>query len=99
MPDELLQRLRRFHDDYFPTVQGQFRSLVREGQHPNILFIGCSDSRLLPYQLTGTGPGEVFMIRNVAAFVPPGGGCIEATAARRARGLHLICNKLTAPSA
>ncbi len=78
MPDELLQRLRRFHDDYFPAVQGQFRSLVQEGQHPNILFIGCSDSRLVPYQLTGTGPGEVFMIRNVGAFVPPHGGYIDA---------------------
>jgi len=75
--DELLQRLRRFHDDYFPAVEGQFRSLVKEGQHPNILFIGCSDSRLVPYQLTGTGPGEVFMIRNVGAFVPPHGGYID----------------------
>ncbi len=77
MPDELLQRLRRFHDDYFPAVQGQFRSLVEDGQHPTILFIGCSDSRLVPYRLTGTGPGEVFMIRNVGAFVPPHAGYIE----------------------
>jgi carbonic anhydrase len=74
MPDELLQRLRRFHDDYFPGVQGQFESLVQDGQHPSILFIGCSDSRLLPYLLTGTGPGEVFMVRNVGAFVPPHDG-------------------------
>ena len=34
MPDELLQRLRRFHDDHFPAVEGQFRSLVQDGQHP-----------------------------------------------------------------
>ena len=74
MPDDLLQRLRRFHDDYFPGVQDQFQSLVRDGQHPGILFIGCSDSRLLPYLLTGTGPGEVFMVRNVGAFVPPHDG-------------------------
>lgn len=74
MPDELLQRLRRFHDDYFPTVQGQFQTLVAGGQHPSILFIGCSDSRLVPYLLTGTGPGEVFMVRNVGAFVPPHDG-------------------------
>ncbi len=74
MPDELLQRLRRFHDDYFPGVQGQFESLVQGGQHPSILFIGCSDSRLVPYLLTGTGPGEVFMVRNVGAFVPPHDG-------------------------
>mgnify|MGYP000335388407 FL=1 len=74
MPDELLQRLRRYHDDYFPTVQGQFQTLAKDGQHPHILFIGCSDSRLLPYLLTGTGPGEVFMVRNVGAFVPPHDG-------------------------
>ena len=77
MPDELLQRLRRFHDDYFPGVQDQFQNLVQDGQHPSILFIGCSDSRLLPYLLTGTGPGEVFMVRNVGAFVPPHDGYIE----------------------
>jgi len=71
MPDELLQRLRRFHDDYFPGVAGRFQSLVRGGQHPTILFIGCSDSRIVPYLLTGTGPGELFIIRNVGAFVPP----------------------------
>lgn len=74
MPDELLQRLRRFHDDYFPTVQDQFQTLAQDGQHPSILFIGCSDSRLLPYLLTGAGPGEVFMVRNVGAFVPPHDG-------------------------
>ena len=79
MPDDLLQRLRRFHDDHYPGLQGQFQHLVQDGQHPNILFIGCSDSRLLPYLLTGTGPGEVFMIRNVGAFVPPHDGFIEGT--------------------
>lgn len=69
--DELLNRLRRFHDDYFPRVEDQFKSLVKDGQHPSILFIGCSDSRIVPYLLTGTGPGELFIVRNVAAFVPP----------------------------
>lgn len=71
MPDELLARLRRFHDHTFPGVQEQFQNLVTDGQHPTILFIGCSDSRLVPYLLTGTGPGELFIVRNVGAFVPP----------------------------
>jgi len=71
VPDELLQRLRRFHSDTFPGVQEQFQNLVRDGQHPTILFIGCSDSRLVPYLLTGTGPGDLFIVRNVGAFVPP----------------------------
>ena len=71
MPDLLLERLRRFHDHTFPGVQAQFEDLVQDGQHPSILFIGCSDSRLVPYLLTGTGPGDLFMVRNVGAFVPP----------------------------
>ncbi len=74
MPDELLQRLRSFHEHTFPGVQERFQDLVREGQHPTILFIGCSDSRLVPYLLTGTGPGELFIVRNVGAFVPPHDG-------------------------
>lgn len=74
MPDELLARLRRFHDHTFPGVQETFETLVKEGQHPTILFIGCSDSRLVPYLLTGTGPGDLFLVRNVGAFVPPWDG-------------------------
>ena len=72
MPDDdLLQRLRCFHSDAFPRYREQFQSLVDEGQHPNTLFIGCSDSRVVPYLLTGAGPGELFLVRNVGAFVPP----------------------------
>lgn len=71
MPDDLLARLRRFHEHTFPGAQEQFQSLVKDGQHPTILFIGCSDSRLVPYLLTGTGPGDLFLVRNVGAFVPP----------------------------
>ncbi|WP_439535722.1 carbonic anhydrase [Methyloversatilis sp.] len=74
MPDDLLERLRSFHEHTFPGVKNQFQDLVREGQHPTILFIGCSDSRLVPYLLTGTGPGELFIVRNVGAFVPPHDG-------------------------
>jgi len=69
--DELLDRLRRFHDDAFPQYQSHFRELVEDGQHPMTLFIGCSDSRIVPYLLTGAGPGELFLVRNVGAFVPP----------------------------
>ena len=71
MPDELLERLRRFQTDAFPLQRSHFRMLVDDGQHPTTLFIGCSDSRLVPYLLTGTGPGELFLVRNVGAFVPP----------------------------
>lgn len=69
--DELLLRLRDFHSDYFPRHQQRFQDLVAQGQHPKTLFIGCSDSRLVPYLLTGAGPGELFLVRNVGALVPP----------------------------
>ena len=70
-PDELLLRLRQFHSDYFPRHQQRFQDLVAHGQHPKTLFIGCSDSRLVPYLLTGAEPGDLFIVRNVGAFVPP----------------------------
>lgn len=72
--DELLTRLRDFHSDYFPRHQQRFQDLVAQGQHPKTLFIGCSDSRLVPYLLTGAGPGELFIVRNVGAFIPPHDG-------------------------
>ncbi len=81
MPDELLQRLRRFHKDAFPQYREQFKGLVDDGQHPSTLFIGCSDSRLVPYLLTGAGPGELFMVRNVGALVPPCCGTLHANPA------------------
>ena len=71
MPDDLLLRLRNFQEDYFPHHQQRFQDLVAQGQHPKTLFIGCSDSRLVPYLLTGAAPGELFLVRNVGAFVPP----------------------------
>ena len=71
MPDELLERLRRFKSDAFPQYRDQFQQLVDDGQRPLTLFIGCSDSRIVPYLLTGAGPGELFLVRNVGAFVPP----------------------------
>ncbi len=69
--DGMLEGLKAFQSDYFPRHQQRFQDLVAGGQHPTTLFIGCSDSRLVPYLLTGAGPGELFMVRNVGALVPP----------------------------
>jgi hypothetical protein len=44
---------------------------VDDGQQRMTLFIGCSDPRLMPHLLTGAGPGEMFLVRKVGAFVPP----------------------------
>lgn len=69
--DELVARLRRFETSFFPRFQAEFHELVEHGQHPTVLFIGCSDSRVVPHLLVGAGPGELFMVRNVGNFVPP----------------------------
>lgn len=69
--DDLKRRLRHFKARHFPRFRKRFRELVDEGQKPTTLFIGCSDSRVVPYLLTDAGPGELFIVRNVAAFVPP----------------------------
>jgi carbonic anhydrase len=69
--DELLARLSRFEKQFFPRYEKSYRRLVEEGQHPKTLFIGCSDSRIVPYALMDCGPGELFIARNVGNLVPP----------------------------
>jgi len=71
MADDFVNRLKRFQTRYFPRYRREYRQLVEEGQHPSTLFIGCSDSRLVPYLLTGSGPGELFIVRNVGNLIPP----------------------------
>ncbi len=66
MPDELLERLRRFKSDAFPKYQ--FQQLVDAGQRPLTLFIGCSDSRVVPYLLTGAGRASPRAQRRGAAL-------------------------------
>ena len=66
-----LEGLRHFKEEYFPLYKNEYQKMVEEGQHPRTLFIGCSDSRIVPYLLMNKGPGEVFVVRNVGNFVPP----------------------------
>lgn len=72
MPDhDILAGLSRFEKSTFPRYEDTYRRLVEDGQHPSTLFIGCSDSRIVPYLLMDCGPGELFIVRNVGALVPP----------------------------
>lgn len=57
----------------FSEDQESFFRLAKEGQNPNVFWIGCSDSRVIPEQIIGSEPGELFVMRNIANIVPPFG--------------------------
>ena len=56
---------------YFKKNQEALLHLVTTGQSPKALFIGCSDSRVIPDMMVQSNPGDLFVIRNVGNFVPP----------------------------
>ena len=67
---ELLQGYRRFREHGYKQERARWAELS-EGQSPQVMVIACSDSRVDPAQIFDVGPGQVFVVRNVAALVPP----------------------------
>ena len=67
---ELLQGYRRFREQGWKPERERWAGL-REGQEPRVMVIACSDSRVDPAQIFDVSPGEIFVVRNVAALVPP----------------------------
>lgn len=69
--DKLLKGHQKFKEIKFKKNKDLYLKLVKDGQHPGTLFIGCSDSRVIPGLITGSKPGELFTIQNVGNFVAP----------------------------
>jgi len=66
--EELLRNNRTFVEQQLQLDAGYFHKLA-EGQHPEFLWVGCSDSRVPPDRITGTSPGDMFVHRNIANLV------------------------------
>lgn len=68
--ENLISGAIKFMQEDFKEHEKLFESL-KHRQNPHTLFIGCSDSRVIPNLITNTGPGELFVIRNIANIIPP----------------------------
>jgi len=70
-PQRLIDGYSAFRSDRLPHEQARFRDLAEHGQSPEIMVIGCCDSRVSPEVIFDVGPGELFVARNIANLVPP----------------------------
>lgn len=70
MTKHLLSGHARFRAEYFAHERDFLRQLATDGQRPSALYVGCSDSRIIPELLTTSSPGELFVVRNIANVVP-----------------------------
>src|SRR3954469_11035933 len=70
-PQRLIDGYSAFRAERLPDEQTRFRELAEHGQRPEIMVIGCCDSRCSPEVIFDVGPGELFVARNIANLVPP----------------------------
>ncbi|QPC85876.1 carbonic anhydrase [Mesorhizobium sp. NBSH29] len=71
LPEHLLAGYRNFMSGRYVSESSRYRELAREGQTPETMVIACCDSRAAPESIFDCGPGELFVVRNVANLVPP----------------------------
>ena len=71
LPDHLLAGYHAFLEKRLPQDRERSRTLAADGQHPQTMVIACCDSRAAPETLFDAGPGDIFVLRNVANLVPP----------------------------
>ncbi len=71
LPGRLIDGYRTFLKSRFASERTRYETLAERGQKPEVLVIGCCDSRVSPEVIFDADPGEMFVVRNVANLVPP----------------------------
>ena len=71
LPARLIEGYEAFRSGRLAAEQDRYRDLAEQGQSPEIMVIGCCDSRVSPEVIFDARPGELFVVRNVANLVPP----------------------------
>ncbi len=86
---KLIRGLREFQSNYFVSNQDLFEQLG-EGQTPAVLFITCSDSRIVPSIMVNADPGDLFVIRNAGNIIPPFGAANGGEGAAIEYAIHAL---------
>jgi carbonic anhydrase len=71
LPEQLTNGYRAFLGGRFTGERSRYQMLAATGQQPEIMVIGCIDSRVSPEVIFDAAPGELLVVRNVANLVPP----------------------------
>ena len=71
LPERLTEGYRAFLGGRFAEERSRYEMLAETGQRPEIMVIGCVDSRVSPEVIFDAAPGELLVVRNVANLVPP----------------------------
>jgi carbonic anhydrase len=92
-PKRLIDGHKAFLENRFAKEHGRYEALVEKGQHPEIMVVGCVDSRVSPEIIFDASPGELLVVRNVANIIPPyeeHGGTQHGTSASLEFGVQAL---------
>jgi carbonic anhydrase len=71
LPERLISGYRAFLGSRFADERSRYETLADTGQRPEVMVVGCIDSRVSPEVIFDAAPGELLVVRNVANLVPP----------------------------